>query len=38
LTDLVLGGKMSVEKITQALAVSINGSEHAPADARPRRP
>jgi DNA-directed RNA polymerase specialized sigma24 family protein len=37
LSDLVLGGKMSAEEIAYALAVSIDGSEHAPGDAGPRR-
>jgi hypothetical protein len=37
LSDLVLGGKMSAEEIAYALAVLIDGSEHAPGDAGPRR-
>jgi DNA-directed RNA polymerase specialized sigma24 family protein len=37
LADLVLGGKMSAAEIAYALAVLIDGSEHAPGDARPRR-
>ena len=37
LSDLVLGGKMSAEEIAYALAVLIDGVEHAPGDAGPRR-
>ena len=37
LGDLVLGGKMSAEEIAYALAVLIDGSEHAPGNAGPRR-
>jgi len=37
LCDLVLGGTMSAEEIAYALAVLIDGSEHALGDAGPRR-
>ena len=37
LSDLVLGGKMSAEEIAYALAVLIDGVEHAPGAAGPRR-
>ena len=37
LADLVLSGKMQGGDVAYALAVSIDGSEHAPGNAGPRR-